>query len=250
VLIGDSGIVAFHGVAYANTDRLVLDHSDLHLAGGIVRTWARVSRGTIARQMMVDLDGLQLDQFAHVINPKIASVPGLIFGKISIVGSGFSTANVQANARLSLTESDLAAIKPLQVLYNTMNVGGGGGKPNGKGTLELHLEQNNLQMTAFRYYNRGVDARGIATVFDIWHFRQAPVGGQLVGTFHLFKDTELPYLATVDEAFAELQSTLTTVNVTGTLGSLKATLASTDDLAANMKSFLVGDTRAESDIEP
>jgi hypothetical protein len=36
------GLLAMHAVAYLNTDRAVLDHSDIYLAGGQAHVWARI----------------------------------------------------------------------------------------------------------------------------------------------------------------------------------------------------------------
>ena len=94
--IGDGGLLAMHAVAYANTDRLVLDHSDLLLGGGVMRFWGRVDdrggRG-ISTQAVIDFENLQLDELAH-INPKISKpMPGVLSGRIGLVPAGRTRAS-------------------------------------------------------------------------------------------------------------------------------------------------------------
>ena len=71
--IGGRGLLTWHAVAYVDSDRVVLDHSDLFVAGGLVKVWGRVDKrrdSGIAAQVDIQASNLQLNELAH-IDPKI-----------------------------------------------------------------------------------------------------------------------------------------------------------------------------------
>ncbi len=78
-----------HAVAYANIDRAVLDHSDIYVAGGVVHLWGRVGRGLASQTVIVDYNGLSIDQLAHVVPGQAnGPVPGTLNGTFRLIRSG------------------------------------------------------------------------------------------------------------------------------------------------------------------
>lgn len=245
--IGDGALLAMHAVAYANTDRLVLDHSDLLLGGGVLHFWGRVDdrggRG-ISTLAVVDFQNLQLDELAH-INPKISKpMPGVLSGRIGLVRSGPHANQLLGQAHINLTQTDLVNFGPLAKLYDVMNVGGGtSNKPNGSGSVDLAFEQNILRVTDFRFFNRGVDARGLFRVgpLNYDNFAKTPVGGQVVGTARLLKSSRVAVLSDFDTIYSALAGQLTTVNMSGSIENPKYVQATLADIGTAMKQLLVGD---------
>ncbi len=75
-------------------------------------------------------------------------------------------------------------------------------------------------MTSLRFLNRGVEAKGLLKLgpVDPTDVADAPLAGQVVGTLRDLKGTRLPLISDFDQTFSALQSGLTPVNITGTLG--------------------------------
>jgi hypothetical protein len=244
VNIGDHSLVAMHAVAYANTDRAVLDHSDIYLADGVAHIWARGGQGLLSQALEINFEGLQLDQIAR-LNPKRKDpMPGLVSGRFALIGSGLDTEKLHGQGQLTLTQSDLGNWGPIAALYNAMHAGGGA-EPSGTGTASLRFEQNTLSVPVFRYFNRGIEARGIFVVGpSVWNIPNTLIGGQVVGTLRPLKDTRMPLLVDVDQVFNALQSSLTAINVLGTVDQPVYVQALVGEIGSSMKALLAGDARA------
>src|SRR5262249_6746677 len=93
VHIGDTGVIPVKAVAYANTDRIVLDHSDIRVAGGLVHLWARAGKNFASQAAQITFENLQLDQIAHIdsTRARTQTMPGYVNGQFAIVGSGSNT---------------------------------------------------------------------------------------------------------------------------------------------------------------
>jgi hypothetical protein len=243
VNIGGNHLLALHAVAYADVDRAILDHSDLYVAGGVVHGWGRVgTEGGVSSQVTMDFDNLDLNQLAH-IEPSIKNpMPGRLSGHIGLIRSGPSASQLLAMGHLNLTQTDLVNFGPIAALYNIMNVGGGGTKPTGYGTVDMAFEQSTLRVTSFRFFNRGIDAYGVPTVGPINYtdFDLTPIGGQIAGTARPLKDTRVPLLADFDQVFSAFQSNLSTINIGGTIGNPSYTIATLADIGNAMRQLLVG----------
>ncbi len=247
VRIGGNGLFAVHAVAYANIDRAVLDHSDIHIADGLVHIWARGGRGLISQAAQIDFENLQLDQIAHLDQTRVSTMPGLISGRFALVGSGADPSKLLGQGKIEMAKTDLGNFGPIASLYAIMNPGAGS-VPNGTGTITMALEQNQLRITRFSYYNRGIDARGIFTVGpNIWNLPNTPVSGQVVGTAQPLKNTRLPLLADFDQVFGALQGSLTTINVLGPdMSQIRYVPAAVSEMGDSLKSILVGDAKSST----
>jgi hypothetical protein len=246
VEIGDHKLVAIHAVAYANTDRAVLDHSDIDMAGGMVHVWARLGHNLASQSALIDLDNLQLDQLMHIDPSQKKPVPGIVNGQLGLVGSAANLSRLLGKGHLDLTQSDLGNVGPVAALYNLMHIGSSS-KPNGSGSLDLSFEQSTVRIDNFRYYNRGVDARGIMTVGpSIWDLPNALLGGQMAGTLQPLKGSRLPLLADADEIFGALQGNLSTLTISGTVSHPSYVPSSVQELTSSLRELIVGDAKASS----
>jgi hypothetical protein len=250
--IGGDGLLAIHAVGYLNTDRAVLDHSDIYLAGGVMHAWARARvRPTtgFATQLAVDFRQFQLDQLAHIDEKLTKPIPGVLSGQIGLIRTGSHASQVLANAHVNLDQADLGNFGPIASLYNLMNVGS---KPNsGSGEVDLAFEQNVVRVTNFRYFNQGVEARGLASIGPLNYDQpmDSGLGGQVVGTARPLKDTKLPFLADFDSVFAAFQGGLTTINITGSLNQPAYSQGLVSDITRTMRQLLVGDAENKNGKE-
>jgi hypothetical protein len=248
--IGNGGLLTMHAVAYADTDRAILDHSDLFLAGGLVHLWGRVDdrRGAgISTQSAIDFEGLQLDQIAHV-EPKLdRPLPGVLDGHLGAIRSGPQVSQLLVSAHVNLTNTDLVNFGPLSALYNLMNAGGGGNTPTGRGSVDVAMEQNIIHVTRFQFFNRGIDAHGLFNIgpLNYDNFGDTPVNGQVVGAARALKGSRIQFLSDFDQVFSAVSGGLTTVNVVGTVDHLSFPAATLADIGTAMQELLVGDARGE-----
>jgi hypothetical protein len=249
VEIGGKGLLTLHAVAYADTDRLVLDHSELFVAGGLVKIWGRVDKrrdAGIAAQADVQATALQLNQLAHV-DPKVDKpMPGILNLHITSIRSGPDVDKLLVLVHGDLTQTDLGNFGPIAALYNVMNVGGGiSNSPTGTGSVDMSFEQNVLHVNTFRFYNRGIDAHGLADIGPINYddFGATPINGQVVGSVRTLKNSNIKLFRDFDQYFSALQSNLTTINVTGTKDNLSYPSAGLADIGIQMRKLLVGDAR-------
>ena len=139
---------------------------------------------------------------------------------------------------------------PLAKLYDIMHAGGGASnRPNGSGSVDLAFEQNILRVTGFRFFNRGIDARGLFRVgpLNYENLDKTSIGGQVVGTARLLKGSRLVFLSDFDSLYAALAGQLTTVNVSGSVENPKYTQATLADIGNAMKQLLVGDVEQNAE---
>jgi hypothetical protein len=220
VTIGGKGLLALHAVAYADVDRFVLDHSTLFVAGGTVHLWGRVGRGLSAKTILADFQNLDLNQLAHVAPNVQGEMPGILNGRIGLISSGFDITKLTGDGHVDLTQTDLVNLGPIAALYNVLNAGGGGVQPTGSGSVDLTFEQGSMQITTFKFYNRGIEATAIASVgpIDMDNVMNTPINGQVRGSARLLKGSQLSILADFDQLASAAQTSLTTIDVNGTLG--------------------------------
>jgi hypothetical protein len=242
IKIGD-GLVSVHAVAYANTNRAVLDHSEIKIAGGVVHIWARLGRDLVSQIAQVDFENLQLDQIAHVNPAQAGAMPGLLSGQFAVIGSGNDLDELVGNGKIRLTHTDLGNFGPMAALYNAMNHGSGGVNTSGVGLADLTLEQSVLKVTNFRFFNRGIDARGLFSIGpSVWDLHEAQAGGQVTGALRPLKNSRISFLAELDELSSSLQGALTTINISGTVGQPKYNLAAFSQLSGALKELIRGDS--------
>ena len=247
VKIGDKGLFAVHAVAYADLDRAILDHSDIHVAGGLVHIWGRVQRGQSA---VITLEKLDLDQLAHVVDNLKGPYPGQIDGSIGVVSHGADLNNIIGNVRLKITRSDLANFGPLAKLYAIANASGSDA-PIGYGTVVMGLEQKTLKVTEFHYFNRGIDAQGTFKVGPLAKvISSTPVIGSVEGSAQVLKGSRVQLFADINDVFASAQGALAGVGVDGNVGAPHIFAASAAALGNSFQEIFTGDTTYETGKPP
>jgi hypothetical protein len=249
VQIGTHRLVAVHAVGYANLDRVILENSDIDVAGGMAHLQARVSQAFSTEDVRLSFENLQLDQLAHVM-PQFNGkpMPGLLNGSIHVMGSGADTAKLEGSCDMTLAAADLGNFGPISALYNALHPGGGGAQsPQGTGEVSMEYEQNALRVTNFHYFNRGIDAHGIFSVGpSILTLPNTPLDGQVAGTAEPLSNTRLPFLGDFNDVFGALQRNLTTIDVGGTVNAPTYTQATLNQIGTSLKELLVGSARADN----
>jgi hypothetical protein len=245
VRLGDTTrLLMTHAVAYANIDRAVLDHSDMYMAGGIVHVWGRVGRNLASQTVIVDYNDLSIDQLSHLAPAQaIGPVPGTLSGSLRVIRSGSSLEALTGGGHANILDADLVNLKAIRPLYDILQVSGGGLQPVGTGGVDFDLQAGTARVNSFRFYNRGIDAHGLLTVgpIDLTDVMSTRIGGQVVGTASLFKNSRLPFLSDFDSTFSALQSNLTTINIKGTLDSPSVAAATADEIGSQLQQLITGD---------
>ena len=145
-----------------------------------------------------------------------------------------------------LTQTDLGNFGPIAALYNLMNAGGGNANdPTGYGSVDMAFEQNILHVNTFRFYNRGIDAHGLADIgpIDYDDLEGTRIGGQVVGSVRTLKDSKVKLFRDFDQYFSALQHGLTSINVGGSIDNMTYDNAGLADIGTAMRELLVGDAR-------
>jgi hypothetical protein len=251
--IGETGLVLLLGRDDTSNlprpDRLVLDRSTLHLAGGTVNAWGRASShagaGFNTLHVQLDLNGLRLNQVVHAMEPEAEPMIGVLSGQITAFGPRRDYRLLNGEVALNLTESDLANSDIINAFYQTFNLGRRDSGPTGTGTAHMRLENGALQITELRYRARGLQIRSAGTVEDLF-LKQRPISGYAIGTVRPLRDIKLPYMAQVDDIFAALQSDVTTFRIGGTVRDPTADVAALNDIGGGLRRLILGDVEAET----
>jgi hypothetical protein len=225
------------------------DPSLIRIADGIVRVWGRVAPhrdGDVFPALELNLDRLSLDQVVHAVNSKHGPMPGRLSGTIRLIGSPKEKERMSGTGHLELVESDIGNLPIFSQLYNAMRLNFSADAPNGHGSADLFLETSTLGITNIRYFNRGADARARIEIEDVWKGGDSPIYGSAVGSLRPFKNLKLPFMADVDEVLNVLQSNVTSVVLQGTVADQQTRPVPFAELNTAMKSFLLGDIRAET----
>jgi hypothetical protein len=256
--VGDATFTAFMNYETAHDKpgvgdrfRIVLsdtqdDPSLIRFADGIVRVWARFGRHkgvTVpAGQVTLDLDRLSLDQLVHVAKKENKTMPGRVSGTITIAGPPDDPARLFGTGTLRLTEADLGNAPGFDVLYIAMGKGADGGR----GSLDLRLEASNLYIDSIKYFSKGTEVRGRGVIREAYTIPQSPIEFIAIGSVRPFSALKLPWASDVDDILNAVASNVTTVIVDGTAADPKRRLVPFSELTDSMKSFIVGDVKAES----
>lgn len=145
---------------------------------------------------------------------------------------------------VELRETNLANFGPIAFLYNAMHLGQNMNAPTGYGDATFRIESGTMNLTSLKYFNKGVEARAIATVRDLRKIPDSPIEGNIVGSIRPLKDINLPFFADLDQLIGAVQATSTSVAIEGTVRNPKPRLVLFEDLSNAMRDFLVGDTRS------
>ena len=237
-------------------ERFVIDNSYLTIAGGDIRVFARASKHPLDRQsgplaewsLNLDLDGrdIDLNQLVHVNGPDAPNTPGKLETKFTLLGNPADRTKWVGQGSVRLTESELADNVIIGTLYRLMSVKLGPNVPTGKGNTTFRMENGNLDITGFYYFNRGIEARGTGRISDVWQLGNAELSGFVIGSVRPLKDLKIPFAADLDQILTAFQRGATTVRIAGTIQKPKADLALFGDITQGLRTLILGDVNAET----
>ncbi len=206
-------------IAYAGDDRVILDQSDVVIAGGTVSAWSRLTWHENEPFLHVNLDakGMDLHQFVHAIDPTLAPTPGRVGLQSSIAGYIHSPHRAFGEARLKITHAELQPIPGFAMLYSVLHVELGDKEPQGEGEVLMRLEGDALRIARLQYYHRGTDINGAGSIDNIWLAERSPIRGGLVATLRPLRGSGLPFGPELDHLLGGVLSNAASVKLGGTL---------------------------------
>jgi hypothetical protein len=248
VMLGDpERLLMTHAVAYANVDRVVLDHSDIYVAGGIVHVWGRVGRGLQSQTVIVDYSDISIDQLTHVLpNQADGPVPGLLAGQFGVTRNGAGLDSMIGGGHTDILAADLQHIPAIGKVYGLLGHGSSSLDPTGSGGLDLAIEAGTVRVNDLRFLGHGIEAKGVIKLgpLDLTDIKASPLDGQVSGALRDFKNSKISFLNDFDDLSNAVQTGLVAVNIRGTLGAPAISQAGADDLGSGLKELLTGDAQA------
>jgi hypothetical protein len=230
-------------------DQRPLAWNDLRLAGGRIRLWARRGRhpaGDIQNHITASLTRLDLDQIVHAFKGNADPMPAKLSARMIVHGSAHDPDAIFADGHVDITDSDLAKVDALALLYNILGLGSQPKQPNGHGSLDFSLQRSTLTLNNVHYFNRGVEAWSSALkIGEVWRTPKSTLKGYVVGSARPLSALKLPLLADFDQIMAVLQTNLTTVKISGTVEEPKAETATFSDIGDTLKTFMRGQVQSE-----
>lgn len=232
---GDASIIA-----YAGPDRVMLDRSELSIAGGTLALWSRLTWHGREPFMHLSLqtDGLDLDQLVRAVEPEIGPTPGRLSGRAAFGGYVDLPHRAYGMAELRLRNSELARFPVITHLYGLLNIASDLRQPRGQGIAELRLEGDTLELGRFHYFNRGADIVGSATLKDIWAGADSPIAGVAAGALRPLRNSGLPFGAELDRILFAVFSNAASVSVGGTLGQRQVQVVPFADVQSTIARIL------------
>jgi hypothetical protein len=219
--LGEAELTAYGEYQTPRDFRIVTDTALLHVSGGVVKPFLRLSSTTqygLTQLANVDVKDVNLQPFVHAFKPEDRKpMPGIVNGSVRLYGSLKSIAALNGEADIRLSKSDLVNFKPVTKLYDTMRVGTAGTNPIGEGRITFAVEQAKLRVNSAHYFNRGVEINAFGSCGDIDKLPDSPMRLILVGSARPLKDLKLPFFGDADQILTVLQGALTSVEATGTL---------------------------------
>lgn len=240
--------------AYLGPRRLVLDDvpshpSELAIAGGSIHFWGRVSKhkGDIYQALLqMNLDSLDLDAIVPA-SAKTNRTPGILGGQITFVGDPRQPNFAFGQGTLTIEKSDLAGTGPIAILYNLMHILHNPNKPTGEGAIDFTLQNQNADVSAMRYYDKGSEIRISGQIADLLHLPHSPVNLIGVGSARPLRSIDIPGISDIDTVLGAIQHDAVSVKITGFLDKPKTTPILFGDITREMKNLLFGDAQAEKE---
>jgi hypothetical protein len=242
--------------AYVGPHRIVLDDdpsrpSQLLFADGIVQFWGRVSKhpGDLYQSLVqVNLQNLNLDAILPA-GSKAASTPGLLSGRITVVGRPGAPDLAFGEGHLVLSRSDLAGTGPIAILYNLMHFSHSAAKPRGSGTIDFQVQQENVFITALRYFDRGAEVHAAGVISKLSKRTHSQLDITVVGSARPLTSIDLPGVSDIDDALNAIQRDAVTVRVTGDLDKPVTKKVLFSEIGQEMQNLLFGAGRQNNSSE-
>jgi hypothetical protein len=244
--LGHAQIFAFLG-----SQRLVLGnstHADsfAEIGNGKLNIWARISRhANDAYQALVQLNLQKIDLdalFPH--DSKNSRTPGLLSGDVTIIAQPTEPQLAFGQGSLTLEQSDLANAKPIAFIYNLLHFGHDPKKPIGRGTIDFSITGENMEITAMRYFDRGLEIRLNGEIGQIWSYPDCPIALTAVGSIRTLASLNIPGLEDVDNVLAALQNDAVSVVIEGKINKYTEHKIPFSAIGQEMRNFLFQDSHA------
>jgi len=226
-------------VAYAGPDRVVLDRCDWVALGGRVRLRGAVRpRGNLASShVIIDANGMDLDQLVHCVTPRAQHVAGKVSANASLMGDG-RLRTFGGNVNVQLSETDLIANTVISTLYHALREKPSDSSPSGYGRAAMHVDGRRVTIDSFYYRNQSIEVRGSGRIADLSLGAASPVDGYAFGVDHPLKLPDLFGVKELDRLMAVIQKNAATAEITGTLGEPQIKLVPLAAVGNEVRSFL------------
>ena len=215
---GPAQVEGCYIVGYVGQMRALINKAVFQVLGGQINARTRVSKhvGKYHASVVADVNSLNLDQIAHVIDPNAGEYAGQVSGQATVLAS--SDLDVfGGEAKIRLAQSDLAGNSVVGALYSALNLRFGRQQPTGTGEIKIQLAGPSVVIPSFFYFNRGVEIRGAGRLGDIRLGAESPVDGYAVASTRVLKGIELPGVDTLDRLLASFQTGTASARIEGTL---------------------------------
>lgn len=208
---------------FAGPDRVLLDRSEVFIAGGRIRTWSRLSwhGDEPFVHVQTDLDHLNLDNLLRMAAPDAPHAPGRLTGRLSFGGYAFEPRRMFGSGRIEIDQSELGDLPVISHLYGLLSLSPGGDVPTGKGFAELRLEEYAIVIRRLEYFNRGTDLIASGRIYDIRRGPDSPVSGVAIARVRPLRDLGLPFMRDLDEMLTAMQTGGESVRIDGTVSHLE-----------------------------
>jgi len=271
--------------AYAGEKRFLIDTSVFEIMDGKLNTRVSLSRhaNKLFTRIHADLDHLDLDQIAHVVQPKANTLTGRLTGQSTIIITSRDLRRLTGEAMFHLTESDLINNSIIGTLYSALNLSfdtpqarpvrhslkisgirdRGSEKastsllipeprplssshgPSGEGWVKLQAQGPKVNIPSFLYFNRGIEVRGAGTIGSLSLGTDSTIEGYAVASTHPLKGLHLPGVRELDKLMTSLQTSVASVKVGGTLGKPEPAIVPFPQISSELRRLLWGQLRQQ-----
>lgn len=216
--IGAAQLRDGHLVAYLGPRRLLINQATFRLLGGRIDGRANISphAGKLYATVVTDINDIDLDQLAHVIQPETGHTPGRLAGSGNLLLAS-DLSSFSGRADIELSQSDLTNNGIVNTLYGAMRLNLGSAKPEGTGQMSVQLSGARVNVPSFVYFNRGIEIRGAGQIQDIWAGSASPIDGYAFSSTRILKGLSLPGVRELDRVVSSLQADAASVRIAGQL---------------------------------
>lgn len=218
------GPIVLH--AFVSPHSVVVNHSSISLAGGMLRPWARLARhsgGAYSAQLNLHFSNIDLGQITRTVKPRALPVPGLLSGRMTVIATPGRWNAAFGQGSLRISQSDLINTTIIAALYNLLHVGTGSVAPTGHGHATWRLENGDAHITSLHYTDRGASTLATGTITNIWNMPKSAIAGYVVGTVQPFGNIHIPFVPQTKAILDALESNVSTIQVGGTWQNPTAT---------------------------
>jgi hypothetical protein len=219
------------------------DHpTQISLGGNVIDFWGRISRqpdGIDQLFVQIDPRNIELETLMPA-GVKIARTPGLLNGAIILTGQPTHLDRIFGRGTLTLDQSDLAGTGPIAFLYELMHVGHDAKKPTGSGTIDFTIQNNNVYLSAVRYFDKGTEVYLSGEIDDITDLPHSPVSMVAVGSVRPLASIHLVGVEDIDDVMEAIQRSALAIRITGPLDKPTQKKIPLADVGQEMKGLLFG----------